>query len=429
VEPVPAPKKVWVYDGHIARYPTAFTSGSVHGTQDCTDCHAGTDSLNSRATAHVGSWNGVPAASSCAGCHNAIITSTASGLHTTLAGYTAILTDRGFNPSDPTSAERFAEQCTKCHVASEDTTPQSTCGHCHVSVPTIAGGGLVAGHAFQETPSMDKNCTACHGSRVKDEYYGLNNALLTANKQYLTTGSPWADPAFTLVADVHKTGTADYDCVDCHSMAEMHGTGSPLAGDRYAVTSGPTCDGCHTTVVGSNSMHTAGHVAAMDCQVCHAQPYKNCFECHTDVSAEDVPFYSISDSAPSADHAHLITFRAGRNPKYTGSGRQKEFSVLRHVPVDGDVFTYSGANAQTGLIPTLTALPTWKHATPHNIIRNTVITQSCANCHGANYSLFWLTNPVTNAEGWVSTANESFETTANSGVTISNPFSYLILGN
>ena len=66
------------------------------------------------------------------------------------------------------------------------------------------------------------------------EFYGLNNALLTTNKEHLSIDSPWKDAAFTLQADVHKT--AGMTCTSCHTGNEMHGLGAPLNDDRYAVT-------------------------------------------------------------------------------------------------------------------------------------------------------------------------------------------------
>jgi hypothetical protein len=45
------------------------------------------------------------------------------------------------------------------------------------------------------------------------------------------------------------------------------------------------------------------------------------------------------------------------------------YSVLRHVPVDGEVFTYTGGNAVPNLLPTPWAGPTWKYATPHTSAR------------------------------------------------------------
>jgi thiosulfate/3-mercaptopyruvate sulfurtransferase len=360
----------------------------------------------------VAGFQGVATAASCAPCHNTIINSAASGLHTTLGGYPVILGQRGFTLMDPTSQARFDEQCTQCHTAVGTQPPETACGQCHVAVPAPAGGGFLGGHAFWGTPSMDNNCTACHGSRVKDEYYGQNNDLLERNKPFLAADLPWKDPAYTLQPDVHRV--AGFECVACHTGDEMHGVGAPIAGDRYDVTGAPTCEGCHTNLPGS-SYHSTGHLASMDCQVCHAQPYKNCFECHTDVTSTGQPFFTIADGDPGANNDHLMTFRVGKNPRYIPGGSEKEYAVLRHVPVDQDVFAYTGGNVVNGLIPNMTASPTWKKATPHNIRRVTPI-QSCPNCHGPDYAKFWLTDPIQNAEGWISPAYQPDEIGANAGV-------------
>ncbi len=52
--------------------------------------------------------------------------------------------------------------------------PAHTCGDCHISQPNSVGGGLLDGHLFEQTPSPTKTCTACHGSRVGNEYLGKN---------------------------------------------------------------------------------------------------------------------------------------------------------------------------------------------------------------------------------------------------------------
>jgi hypothetical protein len=76
------------------------------------------------------------------------------------------------------------------------------------------------------------------------------------------------------------------------------------------------------------------------------------------------------------------------------------------------------------LIPDLAGLPTWKYATPHNIARRTAVTTdpdgpgsltACGNCHSDRYQLFWLTDPMANAHGWVP-AGSTWEETANAGV-------------
>ncbi len=440
--PVPAPKKFWIFDGSIEQYAGVLTGGSVHMGKSCTDCHGGDDTANTRAAAHAGDFSAIPGSTACDSCHAAIATSAAGGLHTTLAGYPAALADRGFGTVQGAIAQaRFDLQCTKCHIA--NAAGDTACGFCHVSVPNTAGGGLLKGHAFQATPSQDNNCTACHGSRVKDEYYGQNNALLGRNKAAYDAASPWKAADFTLTADVHKT--AGLDCMDCHPAVEMHGEGAPTDDNRYAVTTSPRCTECHgpgtadATAFAAVSMHSSGHLKQMDCYVCHAQPYKNCFSCHTDVTESGKGFFKTNGADPTlgarkaaaTDPATvapdaLMSFRVGLNPLWTGESdtQHKKYSVLRHVPADSDVFTYTGANALPGLIPDMGASPTWRHATPHTIKRNTAITAACTNCHGPGYTSFWLTDPIGDAQGWVEPPYVAEEQAANAALTRGEPIAY-----
>lgn len=451
--PVPASKKFWIFDGSVEQYPSVFNvTNKVHWV-DCTTCHGGDNSVNSRALAHTDGLGFVATVTSqkCDGCHSAIVDNSANGLHTTLGGYNTILMARGFDMNDLTSAARFEQQCTKCHTAPATGTSAATaCGQCHVSVPATAGGGLISGHRFNVTPSMDNNCTACHGSRVKDEYYGQNNALLERNKAAFVEGSPWGGD-FQLAPDVHKT--VGLTCMNCHSDIsqsgnEMHGIGHPLpdTGDRYDLTTVPQCSNCHggaqdAAFAGVVMHNIQAHLDTMDCQVCHALPYKNCFSCHTDVTSEGLGFFRINGEDPTlADRRvanptvapdALMSFRAGKNPRF-GEPGMKQYAVLRHVPVDHDVFQYTGANEVDGIIPPtdgnpdtvdMGSLSTWKYATPHTIARTTAITASCSNCHGVGYSKFWLTNPVDAAQGWVPVDSPYLqgEQDANAGILLSNP--------
>jgi hypothetical protein len=287
---------------------------------------------------------------------------------------------------------------------------------------------------------MDNNCTACHGSRVKDEYYGSNNALLGRDKAAFAPDSPWKAEAFTLQPDVHKS--KGMNCTACHSGDEMHGTGALAADDRYAVTTAPACTDCHgagktdAAAFAAVTLHTTAHLKDVDCYVCHSQPYKNCFDCHTDVTAAGVAFFknNIGDPTLAARKAasatpdtvtpdSLMTFRVGLNPKWTGEIDvvHKKYVVLRHAPVDADTLTYTGVNALPGLIPNMTALPTWKAATPHTIVRSTEITKACSNCHGVDYTKFWLTDPVLNAEGWIPNDYTVTETAANAAIKVTAP--------
>jgi hypothetical protein len=116
----------------------------------------------------------------------------------------------------------------------------TSCGDCHISQPASVGGGFIDGHNFNKEPSMTRNCTACHGSRVGNEYMGKHEDIK---------------------ADVHfRQGRMK--CVDCHSGKEMHGypqacdtchaapeTGVvPPPEHRYDGIQSPSCESCHAAV-------------------------------------------------------------------------------------------------------------------------------------------------------------------------------------
>lgn len=436
---MPAEKKIWVFNGQIEQYPDDYLA-TIHGQQrTCTDCHGGDDTADTRAAAHDSTWEAIPGADTCSACHPAIAAASASSLHATLGGYVKILGDRGFDFTDGTeSRARFDEQCTRCHVANASAQP--ACGFCHVSVPQVAGGGFLNGHNFRHTPDMERNCTACHGSRVKDEFFGLNNDLVDRNGLGLAPVLP--DVHFAKTQEIDNDTGLPKGCAFCHGEAEMHGTGAPDpagSGDRYDVAGTPACTNaaCHpeATLAPLSSLHTAGHLATMDCQVCHAQAYKNCFGCHTDidVGGTGLPFYRINEGDPTlairpegSSPDALMTIRIGKNPRWQGTGDtgNKKYSVLRHVPVDNDVFRYSLGTPVDGIIPDITFNPMWKYATPHNIQRNMVGTavfaafnvSDCGNCHAAAYAAHWLTDPVLNSLGWLEPSYQADELVANDNV-------------
>ncbi len=303
-------------------------------------------------------------------------------------------------------------------------------------MPRVAGNGFLNGHNFRKTPDMERNCTACHGSRIKDEFFGLNGALITRNGLGLPAPAP--DVHFAKTQELNPDGLP-YGCTFCHSAGEIHGVGAPPAGagTRYDVSSSPTCTGCHTGMPGSNALHLSGHLDAMSCYVCHAQPYKQCFGCHMDVDVGDtgLPYFTVNagdptlaSRPPDSTADSLMSFRIGKNPlpgKLNPlTGLPYEYALLRHAPIDRDLFLYPIADPVPGLVPNVPALPTWKFATPHNIrplSETSAIHMDpsvCANCHGPDFSLYWLTDPLVNDEGWLEDVldYELDEAAANAGV-------------
>jgi thiosulfate/3-mercaptopyruvate sulfurtransferase len=181
----------------------------------------------------------------------------------------------------------------------------------------------VAGHAFG-IPDMSENCTACHGSRVGEEYKGEREGY---------------------GADVHYVPNG-MKCVDCHDRLELHGDGTTHE-DRIASGNGPQCEDCHGSDAQINDYHQA-HWGELSCQSCHSQNYKSCNSCHAGGGLAE-PSY--------------ISFKIGKNPN--PEHVSYKFVTLRHIPIAPD--TYRGWGVAN--LANFSAAPTWKLTAPHNIRR------------------------------------------------------------
>ena len=344
---------------------------TVHGHIICSDCHKGVQSSD-KEIAHEGlisrPSDGEPNA--CSSCHPNVSESFTNSLHATLGGYWTVLDTRSSPENHPQLEEMFGNHCAGCHTS---------CGDCHVSQPASVGGGFFEGHLFNRTPPMTRSCTACHGSRVGNEYLGKNE------------GYP---------GDVHfREGRMN--CVDCHDNHELHGqppncqechTGPEEmalapADHRYAGLQSPTCESCHPSAVLAKDnieMHTV-HGADLSCQVCHSVTYSNCDGCHVAISEKSgAPFFETEGT--------YFTFLIGLNPNLSYT-RPYKYVPVRHVPSAADGFEFYGEN----LLPNFNALPTWAYATPHNIQLKTPQAESCNACHG-NPDYFLTQEKVTPEE-------------------------------
>ena len=214
---------------------------TTHGKVGCVICHGGDSRAEEKEAAHE---NRVvdPSDGNCNTCHKDIADKNEHSLHTSVDGMKAALVARGGDLSeDSPVAKAFDNHCATCHT---------TCGQCHVSRPTALGGGLVSKHEFNKTPSMQSNCTACHGARVGDEYFGNNEGI---------------------PGDVHwsKKGMT---CSKCHGD-ELHGMGEPVS-DRYHNAQSTKCEDCHHDVwdnMAGNLQHLPSHrlQSQSHCQSCH----------------------------------------------------------------------------------------------------------------------------------------------------------------
>ncbi len=336
---------------------------SEHAKLDCTQCHAGVQSPE-KSAAHEGL---VPNPSNgadtiCAQCHQDQTETFANSLHATQEGYWTVLDTRSAPENHADLDTMFGNHCASCHTS---------CGDCHVSQPNSVGGGLFNGHLFEKTPPMTRSCTACHGSRVGNEFLGKHEDLQ---------------------ADVHFR-QARMSCVKCHDAASLHGEpekgSSPETIDhRYSGAQSPTCVTCHPNVVDEfqteNQMH-AVHGQNLSCQTCHSITYTSCDGCHVAISeTSGNPFFETEGT--------YFTFLLGRNPLQS---EERPYSIvpLRHVPIAPDSFAYYGDD----LLPNFDALPTWAYATPHNIQLNTPQNESCDSCH-KNPDLFLTADKVAESE-------------------------------
>jgi len=347
--PLEAWEKVFLNDeGFLATY---------HARLGCIACHGGTGGTDDMEAAHEGMVRDPDPEQTCELCHAEITQAHVESLHYDLQGYLTVLAERSDDEHWPQLMEAYDDQCTSCHAS---------CGQCHVSRPTSADGGLISGHAFREIPPMNLTCTGCHGSRIEDEYKGRNER----------------EEGGRYPADVHYN-PGGMACFACHSADEMHGT----LGDfdhRYDGPATPSCtgEGCHEDVAPGDGIeqHDEVHLDRLACQVCHSVDYKNCYNCHVQLSEDGVPFFRTDPSQ--------MMFRIGRNP-IRSAERPWDYVLLRHVPVARDTFSYYGED----LLSNFDARPTWTYATPHNIQRQTPQNSSCDACHG-NAGIFLTPDDV-----------------------------------
>ena len=323
---------------------------SAHGELPCESCHSGDPELigenseENMASAHAGLIAEPSSAENidetCRYCHPGISAKNETSMHANLTGEKNFLAQRAgaesFEALPPSVKEGYDKDCYKCHT---------TCGDCHVTRPNSVESGFLNSHMFQ-SPDRDLNCTACHGSRVGEEYLGERDAQ----------------------RDVHYIPGAMH-CIDCHDQTEMHGDGTEYP-HRMSVDMMPRCEDCHSDVTEANHYHEV-HWGDMSCSVCHSQEYKNCNSCHAGEGLAE-PSY--------------IDFKIGLNP--LPEERDYEYVTLRHIPISKDTYKNWGLTE----LSNFTVMPTWKYTVPHNIRRWTARTdtsggKSCMeSCHidGAN---------------------------------------------
>jgi len=313
-----------------------------HGKLACTACHGGDATDPDWRTAHdnvVRDPTFPDPAAICGDCHKDIVSSAVDSLHYTLAPMRLALDRRSSAAGKRALTTAFDRHCQTCHAS---------CGQCHVSRPAYSGGGFLAGHNFAASPPMDTTCASCHGGRVHGEFTGTEEET---------------------EADVHYED-GEMTCRDCHPASEMHAAATGVQ-SRLDLPQRPTCRSCHEEVLaaGSGIRPHEIHGNRLACQVCHAQQYKNCFNCHAGTDKNGLPFFKSDKSRRM--------LKIGRNPLPSRKD-PAAFVLLRHVPVSPRLFQAYGQD----LLDRFSTLPTWKRSAPHSIRRFTAQNRNCNHCHG-----------------------------------------------
>ncbi len=312
---------------------------SEHGELACIDCHGGDDSAPDKESAHDG-FDAHPSINNpqetCGECHEEIAETAPQSLHATLSTFPGFLQKRVSEDTWEAVDKGRERHCASCHAS---------CGACHVSRPKYVGTGFVDGHMFNAKPDPVNQCTACHGSRVGNEFYGNRGQ-----------------------GDIHLRKFT-MSCNDCHGAEEMHAAAPEGLENRYHLEEAANCKDCHMDLQFGSVREHRIHNNKVQCQVCHSQTYTNCYSCHTGTDEEGIAYF--------VNNLDFEDMKIGYNPDRI-PGNNYKFVLLRHVPVDPKVFDYYVKDG----FPKFDVSPTWKRTSPHNIQRRTWQNVTCNNCHG-----------------------------------------------
>lgn len=379
---------------HFEPYDRVFLGGegyqefksNIHGKIPCVGCHNGVDGTSDKTLAHSKDFIKKPSAKSdekCGTCHTDIALRAKNSLHEQGWGQKSMVVLRsglsnipaGFDQLSEKMKEGYNENCAKCH---------GTCGDCHVNRPNAAGGGLSRGHAFTKTPDMRDICVSCHVSRGGHAYFGQ---------------------AVGTVPDVHLSKKG-FSCMNCHSKNEVHGDGK-IYDQRYKMPMMPECTDCHKGIENSNNYHK-NHMSTFSCNTCHSQDYNNCGSCHI--------------AGEGARIASYQGFKIGMNP--ITDIKPFKYAVLRRSLMAPDSWSNFGVAA----LPKFDAKPTYKYATPHNIIRWTSRTQVAAGkaCYDACHIIKETDGTYRNKEIYLFKSDlQSWELGATSSITVDGKLPYM----
>ena len=279
-------------------------------------------------------------ASVCGRCHSDEVANYATSLHATTAGlkcaYEKRLATSSENADGDLAAENFRSAgCPDCHA---------DCGECHVRNAAQSqfdeeDAGLIRGHMFVDGTDNDDisgTCMSCHAGSI---------AGCFAN------------------SDVHGMSGANMSCMDCHSVAEIHGDGVERDTMSHSGALTVECEDCHSADDLTGEWHSASHLSKAECWSCHSVAYNTCRSCHgwRASSRGDFPF--------EADDELLLGYD-------TADGK---IATLTKAPVDAGTLGDTGVELDDA---DLDNGSTFYPGFTHGVVVPELSQELCDRCHG-----------------------------------------------
>ncbi len=321
---------------------------SLHGLLGCTYCHGGDATATDASTAMEG-MTAYPSAdggvSVCGQCHADEVADYATSLHNTTAGlecaYTKRLATASENAGEDLAAVNYRSAgCPDCHAE---------CGECHVRNAAQSqfgkeDTGLIKGHMFVDGTDNDDisgTCLSCHAGSIAGCYQNY---------------------------DVHGMSGANMNCMDCHSVSEIHGDGTERSTMSHSGAIEVECQDCHSTDSLSGEWHSSTHLENAECWSCHSVAYNTCRSCHGWNAA------SRDDDAFSADEELMLGYD-------TANGK---ITTLTKAPIDAGMLGDAGVELDDA---DLNNGSTFYPGFTHGVVVPEVSQELCDRCHGEGTAL------------------------------------------
>lgn len=321
---------------------------SLHGLLGCTYCHGGDATATDAATAMEG-MAVYPSAdggvSVCGQCHADEVADYATSLHNTTAGlecaYAKRLATASENAGEDLAAVNYRSAgCPDCHAE---------CGECHVRNAAQSqfgkeDTGLIKGHMFVDGTDNDDisgTCLSCHAGSIAGCYQNY---------------------------DVHGMSGANMNCMDCHSVSEIHGDGTERSTMAHSGAIKVECQDCHSTDTLTGEWHSSTHLESAECWSCHSVAYNTCRSCHGWNAS------SRGDNAFDMDEELMLGYD-------TANGK---ITTLTKAPVDAGMLGDAGTELNDA---DLNNGSTFYPGFTHGIVVPEVSQELCDRCHGEGTAL------------------------------------------